>query len=218
MDSLAKKLNRRDVREALKNLPIDLDNTYDEAIWRIESQNKEEVNLAKKVLCWISYAFRPLTVTEIQHGLAVKPGDVALDEEALPDKDDLVSLCAGLVTIDWESNIIRLLHYTTQEYFERIRMTRFPYAQTSITTTCLTYMSFNAFAEGCCHSDQEMKARLHKYPLLEYAAQHWGDHARGDPEETVKELALKFLNHNSKLICSNQVIHVPEYQPSGYSQ
>ena len=42
-----------------------------------------------------------------------------LDEENLPEIEDMVSVCAGLVTIDEESNIIRLVHYTTQEYFER---------------------------------------------------------------------------------------------------
>src|SRR5437667_2919487 len=104
MDSLAKKVNRRDVRKTVKNLPIELDDTYDEAMQRIESQDKEEVNLAKQVLCWISFALRPLTVAEIQHALAVEPGDTTIDEEALPDEGVLVSVCVGLTTVDQESN------------------------------------------------------------------------------------------------------------------
>jgi hypothetical protein len=185
---------------------------------RISSQDEEDTKLAEQVLCWITHAFKPLTITEVQHALAVGPGDVNFDEDALPDQDILVSVCAGLVTIDQESNIIRLVHYTTQEYFERICTTRFPYAQSRIATTCLLYISFDAFAEGYCRSYQEMEARLHKYPLLEYAAQHWGDHARGDPEEAIEELCLKFLKHNSKLVCSNQVMHLSEYRYFEYSQ
>jgi hypothetical protein len=215
---MTQELNRRDVRRAVENLPTELDDAYDEAMQRIESQDNREVNLAKQVLCCISYAFRPLTVTEVQHGLAIEPGDVDLDEEVLSDEDDLVSLCAGLVTTDRESNVIRLVHYTTQQYFERIRMTRFPDAQTSIATTCLVYISFDTFAKGHCRSDLGLEFRLRKYPLLEYAAQHWGDHAREDSEEAVKELALKFLEHNSKLLCSNQIVHLPRYQTSKYSQ
>jgi hypothetical protein len=46
------------------------------------------------------------------------------DEEPLPDENVLFSVCAGLVTINREINTIRLVHYTAQEYFERIRMTR----------------------------------------------------------------------------------------------
>ncbi|KAH0541245.1 hypothetical protein FGG08_004250 [Glutinoglossum americanum] len=210
MDSLSKKLNRRDIRKAIEDLPAELDDIYDEAMRRIEGQDKEEANLAKRVLCWISYAFRPLTITEIQHGLAVEPGDADLNEETLPDEDDLISLCAGLVTTDRESNIIRLVHYTTQEYFERIRTSRFPHAHTDIARACLTYVSFDAFAEGCCSTDKELGIRMHKYPLLEYAAPHWGKHACGDPEGVIREQALEFLGHQSKVACSSQVIYLSE--------
>jgi hypothetical protein len=64
-----------------------------------------------------------------------------------------------------ESNIIRLVHYTAQEYFERICMTQFPDAQTSVATACLVYISFDAFAEGYYRSNWEMESRMHKYPL-----------------------------------------------------
>jgi hypothetical protein len=53
--------------------------------------------------------------------LAVEPNEAELDLENIPDVEDLLSVCAGLVIIDQESAIIRLVHYTTQEYFERIR-------------------------------------------------------------------------------------------------
>jgi hypothetical protein len=48
-----------------------------------------------------------------------------------------------MVTIDQESNIIRLVHYTTEEHFKRIRLQRFPNAQRDITETCLTYLLFD---------------------------------------------------------------------------
>jgi Ankyrin repeats (3 copies)/Ankyrin repeats (many copies) len=218
MDSLAKKHNRRDIRKALENLPKELDDTYDEAMQRIWSQDEGDAKLAEQVLSWISYAFRPLTIIELQHALAVEPGSEDIDEDALPDEDILVSVCAGLVTIDQESKIIRLVHYTTQEYFERNRMTRFPNAQTSIATACLVYISFDVFAEGYCRSDDELETRMHKYPFLKYAAQHWSDHARGDPEEAIKEQVLKFVEHESKVMCSNQVMNLPKYRYASYSQ
>ncbi|KAH0536545.1 hypothetical protein FGG08_006595 [Glutinoglossum americanum] len=218
MDSLANKQNRREIRRAIDNLPKGLDDTYDDAMQRIESQVEDDAKLANRVLSWISFAFRSLTIMEIQHALAIEPEDADIDVEALPDEDLLVSVCAGLVTIDQKSSVVRLVHYTTQEYFRRVRATRFPYAQISIATTCLLYISIDAFAEGYCHSDQEMEARLYDYPLLEYAAQHWGDHARGGSDETIKGLALRFPEHTSKLMCSNQVMRLSGYRYSGYSQ
>ncbi|KAI9767661.1 MAG: hypothetical protein M1840_005532 [Geoglossum simile] len=216
-DSLVTKATRKDIRKALETLPKELDGTYEEAMRRIESQNDDDKQLAEQILSWISYALKPLTLKELQHALAVEPGEPALDEDNLPDEELLTSVCAGLVTIDRESNIIRLVHYTTQEYFERIRAIRFPDAQTSIAKTCLAYISFDAFAEGPCVTNQEIEARMHEHPLLEYAARHWGDHALGEPDEIV-ELALEFLEHNSKLMCSYQVACFRGHRYYSYSQ
>jgi Cdc6-like AAA superfamily ATPase len=218
MDSLTTKQNRKAIRLGLNTLPKGLDDVYQEALLRIESQHEDDAKLAKQILSWISFGIRPLTVTEIRHALAVEPGDTDLDEETLLDEDFLVSVCAGLVTIDQESGTIRLVHYTVQEFFERTRIARFPDAHTNIATTCLVYLSFDVFADGPCRSDCEMEIRMRKYPFLEYAAQYWGDHTRGDREETMKELILKFLDHNLKLMCANQVMHLSGYRYSEYSQ
>ena len=83
---------------------------------RIGGQVKDQEELAKQVLSWITCAKRPLTTSELQHALAVEVGESALDEENLPQIEDIVSVCAGLVTVDKESKFIRLVHYITQEY------------------------------------------------------------------------------------------------------
>jgi hypothetical protein len=63
----------------------------------------------------------------------------------VPQIEDMVSVYAGLVTVDEESNIIRLVHYTTQEYFERTQRKWFPNAETDIIAICVTYLSFRVF-------------------------------------------------------------------------
>jgi len=63
----------------------------------------------------------PITTLELRHALAVEVGEPKLDEDNLTSTDLVVSVCAGLVTIDEKSDIIRLVHYTTQEYFERVK-------------------------------------------------------------------------------------------------
>ena len=114
---MAKKHTRRAVREALEDLPKGLNETYDEAMERIHSQDEDDVQLALKLLSWISYFRRPLKVRELQHTLAVEPDDKAIDQRALVDETLMIFVCAGIVTIDQESNVIRLVHYTTEEYF-----------------------------------------------------------------------------------------------------
>jgi hypothetical protein len=137
----------------LKKLPTGseaYDHAYKDAMERIEGQLMDEEELAKQVLLWITCAKRPLTTSELEHALAVEPEESQLDEENLCRAEDMVTVCAGLVTIDEESGIIRLVHYTTQEYFERTQSQWFPQAESEITITCIIYLSFNVFESGLC--------------------------------------------------------------------
>lgn len=144
---------------------------------RIASHDPDSEKLAKQILSWIICSKRPLTTIELQHALAVEVGDAELDEENLPQIEDMVSVCAGLVTIDEESSVIRLVHYTAQEYFERTRDILFPTAEIEIATICVTYLSFNAFKSGICHTDDEFEERLQLHKLYDYASYNWGHHA-----------------------------------------
>ena len=88
-------------------------------------------------------------------------GESQIDEDNLLQVEDMVSVCAGLVTVDEESKIIRLVHYTTQEYFERTQKDWFPNAESDITIICITYLSFHVFENGYCQTSDELENRLH---------------------------------------------------------
>lgn len=159
----------RTLKDALKSLPEGLDATYEGAMQRIEAQSVDDFKLATKILCWIIYAFRPLTVTEIQTALAIRPNDHELDEEGIPDQETLLSVCAGIVIIEEEGQIINLVHHTAQEYFKEHGAKHFPSAQADIAMTCLTYISLDMFGGGPYESDGELEKKLENYPLLGYA-------------------------------------------------
>jgi hypothetical protein len=119
MNSFRDKLTVRDVKSALRNLPQGSD-AYDVAyhatMERILAQGKGPSEMAKKVLAWILCARRPLRTLELLHALAVEPGDTEIDEENMLEAKQLLNICAGLVTIDEQSDIVRFIHYTAQEY------------------------------------------------------------------------------------------------------
>jgi hypothetical protein len=154
---------------------------------RIEGHDVDSQNLAKDVLSWIVCAKRPLNTSELQHALAVEAGESELDEDNLPQIEDMVSVCAGLVTVDEESGIIRLVHYTTQEYFQRTQKIWFLDAENNITKICASYQD-----------------RLDLYKLYDYSAKNWGHHARKAsilcPEVT------RFLNCEMKVEASIQAL------------
>ena len=108
IDSLVSQRTAWDVQKALETLPTEMNDTYDEAMKRIQSQSGTDRKLAERVLSWITYSRRPLSYQELQHGLAVTPEMTDMITEALVDKSFLIDICAGLVVIDNQSHIIRL--------------------------------------------------------------------------------------------------------------
>lgn len=114
VDSLLDKRNKQKVLSTLHKLSkgsAALEDAYGEAISRIDGQLDEDRSLAKRALCWITYAQRPLTTEELCCALAIEPCDNALNNDNVFDVEDILSVCVGLVTVDEESGIIRLVHY-----------------------------------------------------------------------------------------------------------
>ncbi|OAP57703.1 hypothetical protein AYL99_08441 [Fonsecaea erecta] len=195
MDNLARKLNCRELRRALRGLPKEFDEVYGQAMQRIHNQDEDQVVLAHKVLWWISYSPRPLTVTELQHALAVEPGDDDLDEDGIYDKEFMVSVCAGLVTVDEESDQIRLVHYTAESYFHRVRTSMFPEGPSSIIKACFTYLTFSQFEDK--HGRTVLRRLLDHHPFLMYAVSDWSHHVRDGMTQDVRELALEHVRKNT---------------------
>ena len=108
IDLLISQRSAWDVQKALENLSTEVNDTYDEAMKRIQSQSGVDRKLAERVLSWLTYSCRPLTYQELQHALAVTPQMIDMVTEALVDKCFLIDICAGLVVIDNQSHIIRL--------------------------------------------------------------------------------------------------------------
>ena len=204
------------MKDALTALPEGLDNTYDETMVRINSQHPDQATLARRVLCWVFHAFRPLTVLELQHALAVETGDSMLDEDNIPEQELLLSVCNGLVTYEKEGGFLALVHYTFQQYLERKAKNLFPEAQVDIVRTCLTYLSFDEFEQGPCLENQHLVDRHKRWPLLRYAVSRWGQHARQGAEEACIDLIGSFLSQDAKLSASVQVLCVIELTGANY--
>ena len=218
MNTLIDQPTKGDIKEALQYLAkgIDgLDKTYEQAMKRIEDQGSRVQELAKHILGWIIHAKRPLSTAELRHALGVRPGAEKLDEDYLPSIQVLRSVCAGLVTVDKQSGIVRLVHYTTQEYFERTWTSWFPNAQMDITSVCVTYLLFDVFKTGFCQSDKEFGARLRTNVLYDYAARNWGHHAY--TVSTKEDLILNLLESRAKVSAASQAMMVSG-NCSGYSQ
>ncbi|EPS37531.1 hypothetical protein H072_8751 [Dactylellina haptotyla CBS 200.50] len=214
LESLAGMASRKEVLENLgrnehapashANEQIAYDAAYAKTMDRIQSQVSPARKRAFKVLSWIVFATRTLTLLELQHALAVEKNTSALDLENLPKKSLIIGACCGLVTVDEKSDVIRLIHYTAQEYFKRTRETWFKMAQDDITEICLTYLLYDEFCKPQPQDRlmnlrklmnfEKVRARLAMSPLYGYAASNWGYHARGCSSRQ-ENLILRFLRN-----------------------
>lgn len=198
------------MREALKRLPTRSEaynKAYEDAMERVGSQIKGRKELATQVLSWITCAKRPMTVVELRHALAIEENSTVLDYDNRPELHDMISTCGGLVTVEEESNAIRLIHYTTQEYLERNQDTWFPDCQNSMGLACVVYLSFDTFRDGRCVNEARFKARLKHNPFYDYAARYWGYHI-SDASLQSQDAISKLFSHAKQLSGAVQALLV----------
>jgi hypothetical protein len=101
--------SENEILRAIMNLPKGIEETYDQALDRIRDQNDGDKELAKRILFWISLAFRPLSAQELQYALSVVRGMKKLQQKDVIFESKLTSVCVGLVVIDEESHTARLV-------------------------------------------------------------------------------------------------------------
>jgi ankyrin repeat protein len=230
MDFLENLTSLKDVREALQSLPEEVTEFYQEAWSRIEQQRGGLRQLAQQAIYWLSSALTQLTIDQLRVALAVRNADRYLEIERLPAIDVLIQVCQGLVQVDSESKIIRLVHFTTQEFFDAIRSQSFPDIHKKIASTCLTYLTFDEFKNGPCKfistraldmgkTEGEIKSsnvlarRIARNPLLIYVVHHWGHHACMAPEEVLEPEILSFLAMPQNVASAIQAQYVGSQWP-----
>ncbi|KAL2830159.1 hypothetical protein BJY01DRAFT_261001 [Aspergillus pseudoustus] len=101
-----------------------LSEAYDQALERINSQREGYRSLSQ----------------ELQDALAVELDDAESDPTNRPEVGSIVSVCAGLVAVDEKSNVVRLVHYTTQEYVSHRSGDWLFDAGAQMAKICITYI------------------------------------------------------------------------------
>ncbi|KAL3445838.1 hypothetical protein BJX65DRAFT_138329 [Aspergillus insuetus] len=119
-----------------------LSEAYDQAMEKINSQREGYHRLARNALSWIVFSKKALQTSVLQDALAVELENTEFNPTNRPEVGSIVSVCAGLVAVDEESNVIRLAHYTTQEYFSQRAKDWLPDAESRIAKSCITYIRF----------------------------------------------------------------------------
>lgn len=209
IEAICKKTTPRQILKELDNLKDSpeglLDRTYGRVMDDLRKQ-PESCELALKVFAWLVRAGRPLTLSEMRVAVSVEPDRYELDELDYPDPMTLLDVCGGLVTIDEETDGIRLAHYTVQEYL--VQHAILPNAEFNLARACITYLSFDEFAKGHCESPYSFSSRIELFPLLEYAVDQLSFHLNTCDQNLTTDMVLRFLGNSGSFLSYSQVADV----------
>ena len=176
------------VRRVLDELPEALDGTYERILMEIKLPNR---NQAHRIFQCLAVAIRPLRVVELAEVLAVD-----FDTEGATPKlnvhrrcgdpeQAVLSACSSLVTIVdiAGTRVVNFTHFSVMEFLTSSRLA------TSSGRVSSYHISLEPahiiLAQACLsvllllddHFDLNI---IGHFPLAEYAAKHWVDHARFD--------------------------------------
>jgi hypothetical protein len=110
IETLLKKKTKGERKKALSARAMDLNETYEQTVERIKEQDEDN---GMKILHWILFAVRPLTLQELQYALAIQPGATDLNTEDDLPPPSIVDVTQGLVTTDCgKEGTVRFVHDT----------------------------------------------------------------------------------------------------------
>ncbi|KAH8123752.1 hypothetical protein LI328DRAFT_168337 [Trichoderma asperelloides] len=199
LDSLRECLDRETLQDALQSLPKDLNATYARILGSIPRQRK---NKTIRLLQFLVYSERPLALEEAVDIIAVRPNEGQFDaQDRLPCPEEITGYCSSLVSLIQTSGPaaalkLQLAHFSVKEYLLTHDSPDFiyPNPRVAITETCLAYLG-SVPSVG-------IAAIKTQFPLAEYAAQIWTDHAKvAEKSKPILEKIIRFLLNERQFHC-----------------
>ncbi|KAF8557491.1 ankyrin, partial [Imleria badia] len=103
------------IREALNNLPHDLNETYERILLGINKD--EERGVVRRALEWLVASLEPLQLSQIMESLSIDLGRRILDFESRPVHGPaLLDTLGSLVIYDELTDVVILSHFSVKEY------------------------------------------------------------------------------------------------------
>ncbi|KAF6748362.1 hypothetical protein DFP72DRAFT_574848 [Ephemerocybe angulata] len=174
--------------KALETLPTGVNDMYQVTMNRINSQSEEDASIANRTFIWLLHARGPLSPEDVQHALTFSYQDLVFHEENLVSIPMLLSICCGLVTVEVEKetgkNVVRFIHYSTQEFMNTLPFIGFPHPHSllAVTSVACVEPSLAAFVSTLDSRLKRLPASPNHpalgMPLLKYALHHWGHHTK----------------------------------------
>jgi ankyrin repeat protein len=198
------------LRKSLATLPPTLDQTYDQILIDID---EDDFMYAFRILQWLAFSTRPLTVEEVAEAAAVDAErDPAFQrDEVLEDPLEALNICSSLVTMTVNSKdarmnpgqrVLALAHYSVQEYLLSDRINQSHAWQYSMQTVS----SHVTIAKGCLRYLLQLQTPIVDFEetfqssaLALYSANYWMQHTHeaGEYMNEISQIAIDLFSVDS---------------------
>jgi ankyrin repeat protein len=184
LDWICEQRGDDNIIEELERLPVDLCETYDRILERINQQPPKLREVARKALMWVLYGLMPLATRELGEAIAIEPSIKTHKDlkTKLPEEDVIISSTGGLLTVeDSNDKFVRPIHTSVQEYLTRAyedqtkpHISEFfideEFAHSQLAKSCMAYLQLDIFKNGPSLDSNSLWRRVYRAPLSCYSS------------------------------------------------
>ena len=181
LDAICEEASDKGIERALERAPDDLNATYERILKTIDEKRRPKRELARKILTWVAYARRPLSIYGLAYATSIEMDTKGLKdlESSIPTEEFILDACANLVSVDrskWsEFRYVRFVHFSVQEFFTSNRSTTlnlgYEIAHWEIAQTCIILLPLSpkqSVSRDMLHSNDGAIRSLFKYVSKEW--------------------------------------------------
>ncbi|KAH6909736.1 hypothetical protein BKA70DRAFT_1148273, partial [Coprinopsis sp. MPI-PUGE-AT-0042] len=165
-----------EVKKTLATFPTDIEDLYRKTWQRILDLPPAKALLARNALTWVVHATRSLTMEELLEAVAICPDTHRFEQDRLVQEETLMGLCHGMVAVEEETRLVRLVHYTAKNVLEQLIMETLPQPHALLSAVCLARLADSGFLRTNLNGEIQLAEALEAEPFLGYAYHAWSTH------------------------------------------
>jgi formylmethanofuran dehydrogenase subunit D len=196
------------LRDIIEDSPTDLDELY----LSITNHIMEGTQLEQKLLAWVVYGRRPLTLQELEAALATQlesQSKASTDKYRIDLTTEAVTSAAGVILEITDDKRVHLIHQSAKDFLiksQQLNVAKFCNDLSPniyLAKVCMVYLCFEDFETGPCSNRESLMIRRREYPLLDYAARNWHTHIQnGDDIKGISNILSRLTKPLSPTLLS----------------
>ncbi|KAF2184913.1 hypothetical protein K469DRAFT_633216, partial [Zopfia rhizophila CBS 207.26] len=205
----------RRIRPEIQRMPPDLGSLYQELLGSID-----EVPASLKLMQWICFATRPLSLDELRWAMAVdadcphktlqqcqKAEDYIDDNEKMERRVKTLSCGLAEIVPSFNAQVVQVIHQSVKDFFvERgpLALDAAPNSENSaaggahyrLSRSCIRYLAMGEIAQSIGLNWWNLASM---FPLLHYATTSWVTHAKQSEAEMVSQVERLFCGRHKDI-------------------